>query len=491
MKKSKTEQLPPNVEIDDSGKKTWKIGTLTYSSTGLIILFAWLLFGDFSWSMRDRSVGPMAAWYLKSLNVPNFLFGLILTSFPALIGLFLGPIISVKSDNHRGKWGRRIPFLMVTTPIAALGMIGIAFTPILATWLHDVLSAEHAFGSQIHSVLDQYAFGSMVLRTLENEMIVSVFCFAIFWTAFEFATIAGQAVFGGLINDVVPKQLIGRFYGLFRAVSLIDGIIFNHFLMGKVPDHFTLMLFIIGTFYGVAFMLMCFKVKEGEYPPPPPPDPNAKSPTARRFAATKTYLRECFANPYYLSVFLMMTIAAVSFLPVNAFAIPYATTVGLSMEEYGHCLVIAFTFSLCFSYFIGWLADAIHPLRLLMLAICAYFVLCIWGFMFANTAENFKIAFTTHAIISGSYASGTASIGQRLFPQAKFAQFASAAGIFLSMCGIALGPVVGTIIDATGNRYEFVFVLGGMGCIIALFMSARVYRRFVALGGPKNYVAPE
>lgn len=102
--------------------------------------------------MRDRSVGPMAQWYLKHLEVPNYLLALLISSFPALVGLILGPIISVKSDRHRGPRGRRIPFLLLTTPIAA------------------------------------------------------------------------TAVLGGLVNDVVPRELLGHFYGLFRAVSLIDGM---------------------------------------------------------------------------------------------------------------------------------------------------------------------------------------------------------------------------------------------------------------------------
>jgi Na+/melibiose symporter-like transporter len=47
-----------------------------------------------------------------------------MSTFPGAVALVLGPIISYKSDRHRGKWGRRIPFLMATTPIAAFGMIG-------------------------------------------------------------------------------------------------------------------------------------------------------------------------------------------------------------------------------------------------------------------------------------------------------------------------------------------------------------------------------
>ncbi len=44
-------------------------------------------------------------------------------------------------------------------------------------------------------------------------------------------------------------------------------MIFNFWLMGKIPDHYTLILVVVGIFYGAAFMLVCLKVKEGEYPP--------------------------------------------------------------------------------------------------------------------------------------------------------------------------------------------------------------------------------
>lgn len=86
------------------GPKTWKVGTLTYTGAGLVALFCWLLLGDFVWSMRERSVGPMAHWYLNHLEVPSVVFGLLLSSFPALVSFILMPVIGVKSDNHRGKW---------------------------------------------------------------------------------------------------------------------------------------------------------------------------------------------------------------------------------------------------------------------------------------------------------------------------------------------------------------------------------------------------
>jgi MFS family permease len=445
-----------------STPRTWRAGTLTYTSGGLVILFCWLLFGDFSWSMRDRSVGSMAQWYLNNIGVPNFLFGLLFTSLPACIGLVLSPVISVKSDRHRGPRGRRIPFLLVTTPIAASGMIGIALTPILSAWIHKNL----------------FPGGS--------ELVVTVICFGIFWTAFDFATIAGSAVFGGLINDVVPKQLLGRFYGLFRAISLIDGIVFNFWLMGKTPRYFTLMLLVIGVFYGVAFMWVCYKVKEGDYPPPPP-RPKSKNPAG----GIKTYFRECYSRPYYVMIYLFIALVYLSAAPVNTFALRYADSLGLSMDTYGKGLAITYTCSLCLAWFIGWLVDRFHPLRMTMFAVAGYLAISVWGHFYATTQMTFLVAWVMHGVLSGCMWTSMATLGQRLFPHEKFAQYASAISFLSSPLLMCVAPLVGVFIDRSGNIYRYTFTFGVCFSIVALVCGWIVYRQFMRLGGPRNYVAPE
>lgn len=454
------ESKPDHACSPSAPAKIWTANTLVYSSGGLIVLFCWLLFGDFSWSMRERSVGPMAAWYLDHIGVPNLLFGVLMTSLPALITLILGPIISVKSDRHRGKWGRRIPFLLVTTPFAAFGMIGLAVTPFVATWVHGHFPAQ-------------------------SEMMVSVVCFSVFWTAFECATIAGGSVFGGLINDVVPAPLLGRFYGLFRAVSLIDGIFFNYWLMGKTPDHFTLMLTIIGVFYGVSFMWVCFKVKEGGYPPPPP------LPDKTSLGGVKTYFRECYRLPYYISVYALVAVGGLASIPINTFALPYAKSLSVSMDTYGKCLALTFLISLGLSYFIGWLADIFHPLRLVMITTALYAAVMIWGHFFATAQASFLTAWVLHGVLSGSYFTSVATLGPRLFPREKFAQYASAVGFIHFPLMMGLAPLVGLVIDRSGNTYRYTFTAGALLAVLALVCGWVVYRQFKRLGGPENYIAPQ
>ncbi len=470
--------------------KIWTVGTLTYTTGGIVVLFLWLLWGDFAWSMRERSVGPMASWYLKHIGVPNLLFGLLMSSFPALVGLILGPIISVKSDRHRGKWGRRIPYLMLTTPIAAFGMIGLAFTPVMARWFHGLGQPGNPIGASLHGTLGGSAAGAQLLGLVENEMVLSLVCFGIFWAAFEFATIAGQAVLGGLINDVVPQPLLGRFYGLFRAVSLIGGMIFNFWIFGKVPEHFTLIMTVIGIFYGAAFLLVCFKIKEGNYPPPPPRPVETGGVIGGMTSSVKLYFRESFTHAYYLWVFIMMMAAGVCFLPVNVFTIPYAEKIGVSMEVLGQFITLTYAISLVMAYPLGWLADKFHPLRVSLAALVGYAIVTAWGFFFATSQSTFLVALVAHGVLSGTFFTTAASLGQRLFPHEKFAQFASAAGIIAAPANMALAPIVGWIIDVKADDYRYTFASACVICLTALWAGWHVYRQFMKLGGPKSYVAP-
>ena len=483
---------PPELPTSSAAAKGWRAGTLTYTSAGLVTLFCWLLLGDFAWAMRDRSVGPTAQWYLSHLKVPNLLFGLLIGSFPALIGLVLTPIVSVKSDHHRGRFGRRIPFLLVMTPLAALGMVGLALTPLLARELHHALAAP----ATIDGVRALLGDGRLT-GLLQSEKAAAVLCFGLFWALFECASITSQNVFAGLINDVVPVSLLGRFYGLFRMVSLVDGMLFNYWIIGKVPSHYTLILLVLGTCYGAAFLWVCFKVKEGIYPPPETRaqaeisnSPISATPPRRFTAAIRSYFRESFTHPYYLALFLMLTTAGLCFTPVNTFSIPYARSLGVGMDLYGRTMVLTFTISLALSFPLGWLADRFHPLRVGMVVLAGYAAVALWGSRYATTAHAFLVGWLLHGVLSGCYYTCAASLGQRLFPRSRFAQFASASGILNAVASLGMAPLVGLLIDRSGNLYRYTFAAALLFSTAALAAAWYAHGKFMKLGGPRNYVAP-
>jgi MFS family permease len=469
------DSLPPAAPVAQSApaavstaprRRLWRAGTLVYTTPGLVALFAWLLWGDFAWNMKERAIVPLGQLMLREFGASDLVVGLLVGSVPAAIGLVLGPIISVRSDRHRGRLGRRIPFLLLPTPFIVASMFGLAAVAPLADGLHALLGASSP--------------GLEVCR-------LAVFAF--FWTGFEIFQTIAQSVLGGLINDVVPAELIGRFFGLFRAVSLIAAIVFNFWLIGHAEAHATAIFLGLGTLFGLGFTLMCLRVKEGEYPPPPPPGPRLS--LARRLVdPVRAYLAECFAQPYYLWVFLALMLGNLAGGPVNSFSVFYAKSLGLDMTYYGRLLVVTYSCSLALSFFIGWLADKFHPLRLGIASLAAYAALMLWGAWAATDPRWFAIAFVAHGVLTGIFFTGTASLGQRLFPRAKFAQFASAAGILGALGYLVLPAALGAYLDATGRAYRHTFALSGLLALLGLSAFLVVWRRFRALGGPRDYVAP-
>lgn len=84
----------------------------------------------------------------------------------------------------------------------------------------------------------------------------------------------------------------------------------------------------------------------------------------------------------------------------------------------------------------------------------------------------------------------TASLGQRLLPHAKFAQFNSAAGAIVSLGTIIIGPLLGIVLDYTHHAYRHIFLASFSLTVLALGANFILYAKFMALGGPKHYVAP-
>ena len=450
-------------EVTRPAGKNWKVGTLTYSSAGIAILFFWLLWGDFAWSMKERSAGSVAQLMLKSFGTSDMLLGLLMGSLPNAIGMLLGPIISYRSDRHRGRWGRRIPYLMVTTPIAVLAMVGLALSP----WMGGVL---------------QKFLGP---ANIGLDTAILIF-FGASWVMFEFATVAANAIFGALINDVVPHGLLGRFFALFRALSLLAGIFFNFWLLGKAEEHYMWVFIGIAALYGVGFMMMCLKVKEGEYEPPSDPE------HARGFVgAAKLYFRECFTNPYYRWVFGAYTLCLFAFVPLNTFCLFYAKSLNMSIDLYGKLSALTFLISFLLAYLLGMLSDRFHPLRMAIAVIGVYAAVMLLSGVLVTGVTSFAIAFVAHGVIAGAFYTGTASYGQMLFPKARFAQFNSALAL-LSAIGFTLAPpVIGKFLDSTGHAYRYTFFMGSAMAAIGMITTFMLYRKFMAMGGPERYQAPE
>ena len=448
---------------NENTPKTWKVGTLTYTTGGLVVLFLWLLWGDFAWSMKDRVIPPVVQLVLKKFAISDFLSGVLMGALPPFLGLVLGPIISCWSDRYRSKWGRRIPFLLLPTPLIVLSIVALAFSPQVGGWLHHLSGCSEA---------------------AKNSFIIGVFAF--FWICFDVSTLVANSVFGGLVNDVVPRQVIGRFYGLFRAISLMAGIIFNYTLMGSANENFGIIFLGVGALYGFGVTAMCFKVKEGSYP-----EPDQMESGQHPLLAVRNYFRECFTSPYYLGLFLLGAFQGMGSGSVNLFSIYAAGSFGLSMTGYGYCLAITYVCSLLLAYPLGALVDRSHPLPLAIITMVLYTAAMGWSYFGVTGKFSFEVALIVHGVLAGTYGTVTSGMAALLFPRAKFSQYCSAGGIIGCFAGMALGPMLGLFLDFSGHNYRYTFAAGAIFTALAIVIAIPVYLKFLALGGSKNYVAPE
>ncbi|MGE4564589.1 MAG: MFS transporter, partial [Victivallaceae bacterium] len=426
--------------------KIWKVGTLTYTVSGVVTLFFLLLLGDFAISLKDRSIGPVMQLLFRQFGASNFTIGLVLMSLPSAIGFVIGPVISYKSDRCRTRIGRRLPFLLVATPIAAGSMAGMAFSPKVGAWLGPL------FGFPAEPTV-------LVLLTA---------C----WVVYEFAAITAASMFSALINDVLPAVLMGRFYGLFRAVSLVDGILFSYFILGHAEEYYVFILAGLGLVYGTVFLVMCFKIKEGEYPPPPAPV------APGRIAAIKGYFKDCYSQSHYRLAFAYFALASLALGSFGNFAILYAKQLQVPMALYGKAAAVMLGVSLVLSYFLGAVADRFHPLRAALAMLVIYAATLLGGFFLVTDTASFLIVYTVQGVVAGSYGTVSASLPMRILPRSAFAQFNSAAGLVTSCCQVLYLPALGKFLDLTGHQYIYTFMIGSVTGLAAVSCGLIFYRRF-------------
>ncbi|MGE4564248.1 MAG: MFS transporter [Victivallaceae bacterium] len=444
--------------------RTWRAGTLTYTSAGIVGLFCWLLWGDFAWALKERSVGYVAQLMVKSFEITDFGYTVLMVSVPCLSNLFLMPVISFRSDRHRGKYGRRIPYLAMFTPLVVIGLIGLGLAPMLGKIVHQWIGP------------DKIALN-----------MVSLIVFGFFWIILDIGTSLTNAIFVALANDVVPPQLIGRFLALFRMVSLCCAVFFSYHLLGIAEVYGSYIFIALGIFYFVGLYSVCLKVKEGEYPPP---DTEGTDRPKDFFSAAKVYFGECFSDPYYRWVIIAQTCCMQSMLPINIFAIFYAKSLNLNMDLFGKISAATFLVAVLSSFFLGLLSDKFHPVRTGMVAMALMLSVQLSACFLIHDVRSFLIVYFIHEILAMSFNTLTASYAPRLFPKVLYAQFNSALQMLLAITSLVIAPVGGFILDRTGNNYALTFLMGGIIGAAGLLSLVMVFRGYLKYGGDANYQPP-
>ncbi|MDR1191839.1 MAG: MFS transporter [Verrucomicrobiales bacterium] len=471
--------------------KTYQAGTLTYTKGALAVLFFWLLWGDFCFVLMEAAVPSLVPIKFADLGAPKTLIGAVTISVANIMVMVFNPIISVRSDRFRSRWGRRIPFIVASMPFLVACLIGLAFVDNLGGWLRGLGAVERAW-DWLHGVAPAY-----FQEFSPTAAVLVVMCVLV--TAFGFFNIFVNSVFWYLFNDVVPEHLLARFISWFRVVSYGSTALYNLFILQHARSHYTEIFIGAGVLYFIGFGVMCFKVREGKYPPPPPLDGGKTGVVA----AVKTYAKECLGVRHYWFLFLaVMSVALTA--ATWGFSALYQLELGLTLRQVGIMSTAGGLTSVLIMPAIGWLADRFHPIRIvlcgLLLQIFVAPVGIIWIFWQPDPQVIFYVQIAIGVCMGAPAGCLVAMMDpplfMRIYPRSRYGQFCSASAMMRAFALILAGTMIGVYLDVLtkyfGQRVAYccMGVWSGVAYAIALVAIIGLYRSWQKHGGDQTYVPP-
>jgi|Laugresbdmm110sn_2_1035109.scaffolds.fasta_scaffold18821_1 hypothetical protein len=449
----------------------YKVGTLTYTARGLFSVLFWMLLGDFCLQIMEQLPTSLVPLQLRWADASAALIGFLTGSLPALLGIALNPFIGVQSDRHRGPLGRRRPFLLWSTPLVVVALLGLGFAQPIADLLAGVLQT----GASASSIKIGWIGACMVVFVVANTYIMQVYQF--------------------LFVDVIPHNVMGKFVGCYRAVGAMGAFVFHRFLFGHAKTDTAAIYSLAALLYAISFLLLVWKVKEGDYPPPP------TRPSEGKLDVFKSYFRDCFGHRIYWETYSLSLFFWSALVPFGTFlvffgtqpggdAVGYAPTVGLSLAEFGKIKGWCALVGVPVFFLVGPLVDRFHPLRIAMVGLflsAASFLAC---FFFIKDAHSLNLWLIINAASQAVYMGSYLAILPRLLPRAKYGQFFTANQIF-GFSGVVLAPVLcGWLIEHLRD-YRLVFFWCAACASMSLVMCVLLYRHWQKLGGEAHYTPPD
>ena len=462
-----------------SQDSTYRCGTLTYTKRGLFALFAWMLWGDFCFTLMETVVPSILPLKLRGLGSPNLLIGFVMTTLPGVFNVTVTPWLSFQSDRHRSPWGRRLPFIIYSAPFLTLSLVAIGFSQEIGAWVHN------AFFS-----------GSSVRQAQVVIVLITLFA-----AAFDFFNMFVNTVYWYLFNDVVPEQWMGRFMGWFRLVGTLTTAAYNFFLFRYAESHMREIYLGAGLLYLLGFGIMCLKIREGDYPPPP--DEGEHLGLVKKI---KLFAGQCFTNRFYWYIFLTYAFISMSG-SMGVFGVFNLKSFGFTLADIGKMgAVSAITVPLCF-LFTGYIVDRFHPVRVAAYlgAFDVFFAFGNWIWLFIPTPNTvvFLWIIIIHGAVFRALLGATKDNAEmtrlmRLLPRDRYGQYSGAMALVRAFAIMAGGLMAGTYLDLWRRffpdgdfLYRLNFLYSGPLVVIAFVFHYKTYRAWKRLGGDTSYTPPE
>ena len=442
----------------------FRVGTLIYSRAGLVTLFAWLLWGDFVYTLMESVMPSLLPLVLRDNGASNQAIAFIVSSIYMMVNAVANPIISYRSDRFRSRWGRRRPFILVTTPFVVILLALIPFAPEISRMMGGI----------------GWFAGLLKYSPVTSLVLIS----GVLVAAFQIFNMFVSSVYYYLIADVVPEAFIGRFYALFRVFGALAGLLFSYFILGMAKTHMHEIFIGMAIFYGLFITLMCLRVKEGEYPPP-----DQREERGHWWSGIRNYAKECFGHPFYILIFLVYGLniwAGAS----NVFVIFFSRDqLGLTLDQIGKMGAYIGLFSMIIIYPLGILLDRWGSHKSMIASLFAAAVLRLVSFYLTHDYWSLLLWSILCSVPISMTGLAIAKWLIDLYPRERYGQFGSAGAMVSSIGAAMIGPLCGLFFDYVKD-YRYVFLWPAPFYLAGALSAWLVYRKWKTMGGESGYLAP-
>ena len=418
---SNTAGNSPPLSTSSPAKRIFIVGTLKYSVFGLFMLFIWLLWGDFIWTLLDGQLPNILPLKLKDLGASDTVMVFLNKTLAYAVTFIFAPIISFRSDRYRSRWGRRIPFLFWSTPFVGLFLILIGYYDSVTNWFLGTREIITFLGWPL------------------DRAFITLLIFAALLIGFDIANIFVNTVYWYLFNDFVPEQNLSRFMSFFRMKGILSKMIYSKYIFPVSLEYFREVFVIGGIAYVTGFILMCIFIREGKYPPPP----ENTDKKVGLFSDIKTFCKECFTHRFYWYFFLTSTFSFLASQALVFSVLRNRDSLHLNLQDIGNIVFYTAPISFLLQYPSGWLADKYHPLRIYLaaslLVICSNMAECVFIFKDFGPADNLTLLYAISFISVPFFAIQDAAgipMFMRLLPRERYGQFSSANAMIRSFAMI-------------------------------------------------------
>ncbi|MFI2363713.1 MFS transporter [Promicromonospora sp. NPDC019610] len=387
-----------------------------HAQTRITVLVALAVFAQEStWNFYDAQVPPLLREHLTSAALVGFLMGM-----DNLLGVFVQPWLGNRSDGTRTAWGRRMPYLVVGMPVAALLFLVIP-----------------------------HAAASLPL------LVAVMFCYALVANAFK-------PIAESLVPDFVAPEKRSRANAAVKIASSLTVIVAALISLLVVDEHPALAFAIPSALMLVSIVVLGLTVRDSRSPgyqaalaedaadaadAAGPADAAPARPGVRRVVLD--IVRDPDRSRLLMMVAILLFGSAWS--ASRALATPYGMeALGLSRGDAGGLLLPSGVAFLLAAYPTALLAERIGRLRTMMIGMSLFAAAMVVGTV-AQTPAGTVVAFCVGAAGAAAFLVNAVVVLWNLAPSARV--MGTYAGLYAVgwAGGGFVGPaLVGGMVDLTG-----------------------------------------